>query len=107
MKKTKILKIALAGALAFALFGCSFPTGGLSGNGGGNGNSGSGSESGNESTVKISRTTDDITDEQKAALAALNGWKVTIETNWEDHDDSVDNEKTFVFGNCNDVHGMI
>ena len=26
-----------------------------------------------------------------------------IETNWEDHDDSVDNEKTFVFGNCNDV----
>ena len=98
-----MLEFVMAGALAFALFGCSLPTGGLSGNGGGNGNSGSGSGSGNESTVKIWRTTDDITDEQKAALAALNGWKVTIETNWEDHDDSVDNEKTFVFGNSNDV----
>lgn len=39
MKKTKILEIALAGALAFALFSCSFPGGSSSGlnNGSGNG----------------------------------------------------------------------
>lgn len=110
MKKTKILEIALAGALAFALFSCSFPGGSNSGsgleNGSGDTDDTSGTSdngSGNVSNVNNWRATDDITDEQKTALNALNGWRVTIETNWEDHDDSVDNEKTFVFGNSNNV----
>ncbi len=58
MKKTKMLEFVMAGALAFALFGCSLPTGGLSGNGGGNGGGGNSNNAADDQPITGSLSED-------------------------------------------------